>query len=230
MTICYDNEFMNDVCRRSRYNIIKTVRLRLRDIELLYDRMSKNSNLRIIYLVRDPRGIYNSRKSMEWCNTDQCQNLTNICNDIREDLNDFDRLKSILNNRLLLVRYEDISANPLNETRKLFDTINIEFSQYIQRFLRTHTTNSTANYHHNHHHRDNNKDKDKKNPYSTYRINSTLTAWQWTKQLNQSELEFAERFCHDIFVRLNYDRKILPIVDNNQIMTTATSNDDNTIR
>ncbi|XP_075679019.1 carbohydrate sulfotransferase 1-like [Dermatophagoides pteronyssinus] len=221
MSICYDNEFMGDVCRRSRYNIIKTVRLRLQDIESLYKRLEdeKIKNLKVIYLVRDPRGIYNSRKSMEWCNQDQCKNLTNICNDMREDLNDYDRLKSKLNNNLLLIRYEDISANPFNETRKLFHDINLEFSQYIQRFLRTHTTNSTANHQHPQHNRhrgtDKDKDKDKKNPYSTYRLNSTSTAWQWTKQLNQSELQLAEQVCNDIIERLNYNKILQSIQQEN---------------
>nr|XP_046918080.1 carbohydrate sulfotransferase 1-like [Dermatophagoides farinae] len=216
MAICYDNEFMSDVCIRSRYNIIKTVRLRIRDIEPLIRKMGTANNLKIIYLVRDPRGIYNSRKSMEWCNTDQCTNLTNICNDMRQDLNDFDRLKksSNIGNNLLLVRYEDITSNPHNETRKLFENINVEFSQYIQRFLRTHTTNSTAAHHR--------RDKDKKNPYSTYRFNSTSTAWQWTKQLNKEELAYAQRVCHDVLVRLNYDN-ILPIMENSMITTATTS-------
>lgn len=190
VSLCFDENFLSQVCRRSKYNIIKTVRLRIKDLESLIKQMS-TSNLKVIYLVRDPRGIYNSRKSMEWCNEDECSNLTNICAEMRQDLLDYDRLKLLLGDNLITIRYEDISLDPMTQAKQLFNSINIDFSPSVSRFLRTHTKAH--------------KRKGPKNdPYSTYRTNSSLTAMQWTKELNNTELEFAQEVCEDVLERLNY--------------------------
>lgn len=190
VSLCFDDNFLSQVCRRSKYNIIKTVRLRIKDLELLLKQMG-TSNLKVIYLVRDPRGIYNSRKSMEWCNKDECRKLTNICAEMRQDLLDYDRLKLLLGNNLITIRYEDISLEPMAQVKQLFNSINIDFSPSVSRFLRTHTKAH--------------KRKGPKNdPYSTYRTNSSLTAMQWTKELNNTELEFAQEVCEDVLERLNY--------------------------
>ncbi|KPM03195.1 carbohydrate sulfotransferase 3-like protein [Sarcoptes scabiei] len=187
--MCFDDFLMKQVCIRSKYNLIKTVRLKIRHIESLLQRLSDNQieNLKIIYLVRDPRGIYNSRKTMDWCNNDDCRNLTNICSEIREDLNEFERIKSKLKNDLILLRYEDISKDPSKQSERLFSEINVEFSPRIRQFLRTHTKSYKET-----------KKDEKKNPYSTYRADSGVTATQWTKELNSSEIDFARTVCKDV--------------------------------
>ncbi|KAF7490204.1 Carbohydrate sulfotransferase 1 [Sarcoptes scabiei] len=198
--MCFDDFLMKQVCIRSKYNLIKTVRLKIRHIESLLQRLSDNQieNLKIIYLVRDPRGIYNSRKTMDWCNNDDCRNLTNICSEIREDLNEFERIKSKLKNDLILLRYEDISKDPSKQSERLFSEINVEFSPRIRQFLRTHTKSYKET-----------KKDEKKNPYSTYRADSGVTATQWTKELNSSEIDFARTVCKDVLERLNYNLTIV---------------------
>lgn len=186
---CFDSSYMTQACQRSKYNIVKVVRLPLKHMEILWKQIAF-LNVKVVYLVRDPRGIYNSRKNMEWCNKEQvCADIGNICAEMRQDLEDFDRLKPVLGKNLHLARYEDISLDPLTASKKLFSSLKLDYTPSVSRFVKTHTKS---------HH------QDVQNPYSTYRANSSSTAFQWMQQLNSSEIEFAQHNCSDILARLNY--------------------------
>ncbi|KAJ6223882.1 hypothetical protein RDWZM_002427 [Blomia tropicalis] len=185
---------MRQACRRSKYNIIKVVRMPMKHLHILWKQIAP-LNVKVAYLVRDPRGIYNSRKNMEWCNKDVCANLASICSEMRQDIEEYDQLKAIMGDNLVMVRYEDISMDPLNGTKQLFAQLKIEFSSSVLRFVRTHT----KAYPHFHH-----RQSDVENPYSTYRANSSTTALQWMRELNGTEIEFAQTNCSDILSRFRY--------------------------
>ncbi|CAF1396176.1 unnamed protein product, partial [Didymodactylos carnosus] len=59
---CFDSLFIEQVCLRSPIQIMKVARLSMRHIEKL---AVNDLNLKVVYLVRDPRGIYSSRKLMD---------------------------------------------------------------------------------------------------------------------------------------------------------------------
>ncbi|KAI2810657.1 hypothetical protein BLOT_001820 [Blomia tropicalis] len=191
---CFDPKYMRQACRRSKYNIIKIVRMPMKHLHILWKQIAP-LNVKVAYLVRDPRGIYNSRKNMEWCNKDVCANLASICSEMRQDIEEYDQLKAIMGDNLVMVRYEDISMDPLNGTKQLFAQLKIEFSSSVLRFVRTHT----KAYPHFHH-----RQSDVENPYSTYRANSSTTALQWMRELNGTEIEFAQTNCSDILSRFRY--------------------------
>lgn len=189
---CYNESSLQHTCQRSKYNIIKVVRLQLKHLDSLWRKVSANHDLRIVYLVRDPRGIYNSRKTMEWCAVeDLCSNITNICAEMREDLQYYEKLKHIIGDRLVMLRYEDLSVDTVKEAKHLFTQIGIPYSASVSTFIRAHTKSRPFN--------DRNT-----NPYSTYRENSSSTAYQWTKELNETEIEFAQQTCDDVLRRLDY--------------------------
>ena len=186
---CNDVNYVTQACQRSKYNIIKVVRLPIRHLEILWKQIAF-LDVKIVYLIRDPRGIYNSRKNMEWCNKEHiCSDITNICSEMRQDIEDYDRLKRIIGDNLILVKYEDISVDPIAASKQLFAQLKLNYSPSVSRFLKTHTKS------HNH---------DISNPYSTYRANSNSTAFQWMHELNLTEIEFAQHNCIDILTRFNY--------------------------
>lgn len=186
----YDRSTFHETCIHAKYNIMKAVRLKMKHLPALYERL-KDMRLKIIFLVRDPRGIYNSRKTMEWCNTEKvCFDIASICEEMGEDLEYYDRARKVIGDKdLIFLKYEDLARDPMAEAKKLFAQLDIPFSSSVSRFLRTHTKARASKG---------------EEPYSTYRSNSTLTANQWMKKLNATEIQSAQTQCQAILKRLNY--------------------------
>ena len=67
--------------------LIKTVRVQLREIESLL--VDPALGLRVVFLVRDPRGTYNSRSSgtiSKWCVKDECANPAVGCDLMHDNI------------------------------------------------------------------------------------------------------------------------------------------------
>ena len=69
-TMCYMPQYLNAVCPLYPIKLIKTVRLRVKATEKLLQ--DPAMDLKIIVLVRDPRGTYNSRSEMKGCAGPKC--------------------------------------------------------------------------------------------------------------------------------------------------------------
>jgi hypothetical protein len=74
--------------------LIKTVRLRVPFVEDLLKDADISSNLRIVMLTRDPRGVMTSRSSMYWCENPHCSDPEFACKDLDDDLEAAVRLKN----------------------------------------------------------------------------------------------------------------------------------------
>ena len=71
--------------------------------ELLRD---ADLSLKVIFLVRDPRGVMNSRDSMDWCSdSSACGSVDVMCKDLFSDVRYANELNEKYPGRLLLVRY-----------------------------------------------------------------------------------------------------------------------------
>ncbi len=92
---CFMPEFYHATCPLFPIRLIKTVRLRVPYIEDLLKDPEIGPNLKVIMLVRDPRGVMRSRSAMTWCENPQCSNPEFVCNDLLEDLEAAARLKAL---------------------------------------------------------------------------------------------------------------------------------------
>ncbi len=79
---CFLPLFYKQTCPLFPVRVIKTVRMRVLETAALLDD-PRLANLKIVVLVRDPRGVMNSRSAMEWCKNDQCANVDVICEHLR---------------------------------------------------------------------------------------------------------------------------------------------------
>ena len=85
--------------------------------ELLRD---ADLSLKVIFLVRDPRGVMNSRDSMDWCSdSSACGSVDVMCKDLYSDVRYANELNEKYPNRLLLVRYAHFC--PLLPTYLIFE-------------------------------------------------------------------------------------------------------------
>ncbi|RWS28924.1 secreted protein-like protein [Leptotrombidium deliense] len=192
---CWTAQFLQEVCIRSPIRVIKTTRLKMKHAFQLINN-SPNENIKIVYLVRDPRSLYNSRRKFGWCRRTKCSNITAMCDQMNDDLTDFLKMKSLLQDRLFLLKYENISLNAENEAKSLFKSLNIPFSNNVKQFISSHTKLP--------------KNVTKTSGYSTVR-DSKIIPFKWLSELPVSEIVKIQKQCNNVFEKLNYKQIQVPL-------------------
>ena len=126
---CFMPELLNRVCPVFPVRLIKTVRLRIPHLDnLLQD---PDLSLKVIVLVRDPRGVMRSRNSMSWCESPVCNDVSKVCRDLNNDVNQAYKLAKQFPGRVLLLRYEDLSTYPYFVMDKVITFLgNFNFYQF----------------------------------------------------------------------------------------------------
>ncbi|XP_042218871.1 carbohydrate sulfotransferase 3-like isoform X1 [Homarus americanus] len=193
------------VCNRVPVKIIKTIRCRLQWIsELLQD---TNIDMKVIHLVRDPRGTMMSMYKTKFPDVSQ----KNLCPGLRQDLQHKQFMMERFPGRYMFIKYEDLCQDPYGKTSEIFRFLKGEgkvsrstnssssaspsqdIPRCVQEFLHTHMHNA------------------KGNPYSTYR--NTATTWQkWRSSISQKSLMTWERECSDVLHMMGH--RIFGSVDN----------------
>ena len=64
-------------------------------------------SLKVIMLVRDPRGIMRSRDNMDWCDKGSCSDVKIMCQDLYADTIHALELGKKYPDRIILIRYID---------------------------------------------------------------------------------------------------------------------------
>ena len=108
-------------CQSARSRSIKVIRL-----ETIHARSLLKSNpaIKIIHLVRDPRGILLSRTNVNSPLTAVAAART--CQRIIKNINDFELiLRDFPNSHLLQLRYEDLASNPQQSALVIYNHMNM---------------------------------------------------------------------------------------------------------
>jgi hypothetical protein len=148
-------------------------------------------NFHVVYLVRDPRGIIMSREKLDWgSGTEESLNISNLCAEMREDLNYFRKFETIYPQKFTLIRFEDLSIDPFSNAKLLYNRIGIPFTEKVKSFINENTNINSS-------------DKRNENPYATSR-NSSKIAYGWVNSLNQTFNIKAQDICRDILKEFKY--------------------------
>ncbi|XP_045121523.1 carbohydrate sulfotransferase 4-like isoform X2 [Portunus trituberculatus] len=182
--LCFNDSFLSQACHLFPWRTMKLVRLRLRFVRpLLQD---PELNVRVVYLVRDPRGVINSRTdTVKWCKTADCNDPSLLCSDMDEDLKTAAELHRDFPERFYLLRYEDMSLNPVNKTRELLSHLTLDFDPHMEEFLASHTT----------------KNYDK--PWSTSRESKKRVTY-WASKLKPDKLNEVQKACGSVMAKFGY--------------------------
>ncbi|XP_054272270.1 carbohydrate sulfotransferase 1-like [Macrosteles quadrilineatus] len=173
--ICYEPEFLTPVCRLFPFQSMKVVHIRLRLVEeLLAD---PNLNVRVLYLMRDPRGVMSSRASLGWCRkSPDCGSPTHVCADLVDDYAAALRFDKLFPGKFKVVRYEDMSLRPHEVMPEIFSFFGLQYHRDVQDFVKVHTTQNN------------------KNKYSTFR-NSSAQALLWRTKLDYRKVRQLQTTC-----------------------------------
>ncbi|XP_023716466.1 carbohydrate sulfotransferase 5 isoform X2 [Cryptotermes secundus] len=174
-SLCWLPEFLNSFCRLFPFQSMKVVRLRLSLVEELLE--DPSLGVRVVLLVRDPRGTLQSRKHRDWCpGNPDCFEPRRLCTDLVADYSAAVRLTMKYPHRFRAVRYEDLSVDPHKGVQDLFQFFGLDFHPNIQLFLDTHTKVNVGGV------------------SSTYR-NSKSAPFHWRQDLTYSEVKAIQRAC-----------------------------------
>uniref|UniRef100_A0A4D5RKK9 Putative carbohydrate sulfotransferase 3-like protein n=1 Tax=Ixodes scapularis TaxID=6945 RepID=A0A4D5RKK9_IXOSC len=188
--VCFKGEYVAKVCLRAPTQVMKVTRLHMSQV---HDWIKANRDIagsvKVVHLVRDPRGILASRRLLDWCNESKsCAHQDTLCSEIRADLDSFQDLKREFPNGTYRLRYEDVSMEPEREVIALFKELGIKYTTSVGNFLKTHTKARKA---------------DVMDPYSTRR-NSSTVAFEWRQKLKYADIVEIQRSCADVLLRLGY--------------------------
>ncbi|XP_035743258.1 carbohydrate sulfotransferase 5-like isoform X3 [Vespa mandarinia] len=173
--ICWDSRFVSKFCQLFPFQSMKLVRLRLRAAEDLLAK--KRLGIRLVLLVRDPRGILQSRKHREWCPTSpDCSDPALVCADMVSDFSAAVRLIKKYPHSFRVVRYEDLSVEPYKYVKELYTFYGLDFHPNVKRFLDTHTKSDVGGV------------------SSTFR-NSKVAPFHWRTDLEFEEVDEIQRVC-----------------------------------
>ena len=184
--ICVDADFMSESCELFPMRITKTVRLSLMQASnMLYN---STMNVKIINLVRDPRGVYNSRKKLPWCKSEACKNMTYHCQRLEDDLEFATGLQKEFPENYRLLRYEDLCKHPVNILKDLLGFLQVPYLKVLQEFVKYHTSGVKVG----------------KSKHSTFR-NSMDTYAKWKKELSKAQIQSIQNQCSDPLKTLGYE-------------------------
>jgi len=199
--LCLMPEYLTTVCPLFPIKLIKTVRIQLREIESLL--VDPALGLRVVFLVRDPRGTYNSRSSgtiSKWCVKDECANPAVGCDLMHDNIKMAHDLETRFPGTIKLVRYEDLSMFTEDVTIDLLDFLDLPFTEEISAYIDSHTNSDKKKIVRN---KKTHKLEHKNNPYGTTK-NSTATAFAWREKLSFENIRKIQSACKEPMAKLGY--------------------------
>ena len=138
-------------------------------------------DLKVVLLVRDPRGTVQSRKHRDFCpKSPDCHSARLLCSDLVENFHAAKELSQLFPGQVLALRYEDFSAGPATNAPELYHFLGIKMHIEVEHFIQSHTQTQTA----------------QTDMFSTVR-NSATVPYHWRKDLTFPEIQAVQSECSD---------------------------------
>jgi len=201
-TMCFMPDYLRAVCPLYPIKLIKTVQLRVSSARELLE--SADMNLKIVVLVRDPRGVFSSRSqgaTASWCNSQKdCASPEVGCKHVLLDIQSARGLEADFPGRVLVLRYEDLSLNTEKVARSMLRFLELPWTSAISDYISTHTNKEKAVAVYN---KRTKKMEKKVNPYTTTR-KSAETAFKWRQNLSWGKIQNIQKYCSAAMSEMGY--------------------------
>lgn len=196
---CYEATFLNQFCRLFPFQSMKVVRLRVSLAEPLL--IDSALNVKILLLVRDPRGTIQSRKHRDWCpGQPDCDNAAILCKDMVSDYKAAEQLLKKYPKRFKTIRYEDLSLEPFKVTKDILTFYGLPFDPEVEEFLDSHTRTDIGGV------------------SSTFRDSKTAP-FHWMRDLAYDEIDHIQNKCTEAMKLWGYRK-----ADNEDMLLTTIFN------
>ncbi|CAH1789426.1 unnamed protein product, partial [Owenia fusiformis] len=184
---CSSNKDIKEKCTKRKNVVTKTVRIK--SLEGLANNLGRNCT--VILLIRDPRGVFNSRlqEKKEYKDLplyEKEEDMKELCAINVEDLKFLskiieDKLPYIMPDlpSLGLVIYEDVALDPMKQVVKLYKHLQLPFHENVRKWILTHTNTSESHLFR------------RKKTYGTSR-NSSDIPHKWRQELSFKDIKMVE--------------------------------------
>ncbi|XP_046670248.1 carbohydrate sulfotransferase 5-like [Homalodisca vitripennis] len=182
--LCWLPQLLSPLCSLFPFQSMKTVRVRLRLIEQFLN--DPSLNVRVLLLVRDPRGTMQSRRHRDWCpGQPDCWDPAKLCADLTADYSTAIKFADKYPHTFKTMRYEDLSLDPYSGVKQLFKFFGLDFHPQVKAFLDSHTKTDAGGV------------------SSTFR-NSKAAPFHWRQDLTHKEVRAIQRVCRPAMAAWGY--------------------------
>lgn len=177
------------VCQKHKQVTVKVLSHRLRLSEIL--RWSSNeTNVMIVYLLRDPRAVIASRLRPGWISNNETSKIQEFCKRMNENL----RLvtTSKISSKHIL-RYEDLVENVFLVVNRLLKVTGLDMTNNLQKWLKENTEwQGSVDSH--------------LQPFRTTRRNALTSAYFWRENISMNLTRTVEGNCQFVMKQAGYKR------------------------
>ena len=164
---------------------------------IIYD--NPDTEVKILHVVRDPRGSINSRINLGWIKeVDKAKNFAawpkDTCQAITQNVKFGASLDGSLKNNYMLVKYKDIASSPVLTAMKIYKFAGFEMQESLIRWI-IHATNPSKET----------LDKEAKKAFSSFR-NSTANVEKWRQESPIERTRIIEQECGELLDLLQLER------------------------
>ena len=174
---------MKEECRRTSVRALKSVRLTADVIKTL---ITVHPSVKVIYYLRDPRGIVRSRKKEGLLSInshkDMLKEVAMLCEDMHKDIKTMVELQKVHPKNVLIQYYERFAMDPEKVAKEAYKFADLYMPPVVLQHLHnlTHANSDTA-------------------AYETSRINATATAFAWRHELSKPLIGKMTKACKEYF-------------------------------
>lgn len=195
---------IQDVClRHFKHSVTKVAIVRVPDRKLsnIFPKIIHDQNdteVRLIHVVRDPRGSVNSRINLRWINDYQSPGFfflpRDTCEGILQNVKYGASLEGSLKERYKLVRYKDIALFPVKTALEIYKFAGFEMPESVIHWIVKSTQPSEELL-----------AKEAKKAFSTIR-NASANFEKWRKEAPIERTRIIEKECSELFDILGLER------------------------
>ena len=204
-----DPNYTDDVClKKYKHSVTKIGEPRTPDhlISSIVPALlleNPETDIRVIQLVRDPRGSFNSRIKLHWMTDYQNRNFPKAaaqqCQLLAQNIK-FGRILAKWQANYLEVQYRDLAGKPIETTKLMYDFAGFEMPQSVRDWVVRNTSPSEEEL-----------SKEKNKRFSSVR-NSTANVEKWQEESPIERIRIIEQQCSEVFDLLGLT-KIASAVD-----------------
>ena len=177
---------LQEQCTVSKLHSAKLVRLRMLTAALLLDR---DPSIKIIHLLRDPRGILNSRhQDARNQNAAMVQDSKVLCPTIVRDLFESQEVQKKYPDSVLMLKYEDVASDPLTSLDTIYTHLRLATPDSVKKWF-----NSTMKH-----------GESKSGGSSTKKKNPESIAIKWQSAMEKHTIEEINKNCEEAITLSGY--------------------------